>query len=168
MEEWGEEEEKKKEGDSNIFKRRRLIRLSVFTVVIGLMVLFYFIDLGGVKTTVTNINFTKLGEGIKITEENYSVSIKELNENPEGYAKTNVKIIGMLKSLVGGDSLRDLDGYWVWIDDNCTEEYKTYTYETKYYTAEGIWKAPNQKQYQLDPQVGMDYEYRLECSIPIY
>ncbi len=165
MEEEGGGEEKWEEMRAAL-KKKRHIRLLIFAGIIGLMALSYFINLGGIKTTITSINFTKLGEGIKI--ENYSVTIKELNENPGNHAETNVKIIGMLKSLVGGNSLRDVEGYWVWINDNCTESNKSYSYETKYYTAEGIWKAPNTQEYQLDPMVGIDYKYRIECSIPIY
>jgi|GEM_PF-2782183 len=162
------DEEAKKEEEAKKLKKRRYIRLSIFIGIIGLMTLGYVYDFAGVKTAVTNINFTQLNEGIKIDEENYSISIKELSENPDDYSGVRVKIIGMLKSLVGGNSLRDIEGYWVWINDNCTESDKSYAYETKYYTAEGIWKVPNTQEYQLDPMVGMSYKYRLECSTPIY
>jgi len=96
-------------------------------------------------------------------------SIKDLHQNPSNYVGQNVSIRGKLNNRLGGYSLEDSDGYWVWIGGNewgsgCIERQREYNYNSQTYTAKGTWTKPEPCEYFC---VGMKNNWRLVCNTPI-
>lgn len=92
-------------------------------------------------------------------------SIKDLNQNPSTYVGQTVTISGMLNSRLGGHSLQDSEGYWIWIDDNCIEGQREYNLNSQFYTATGTWLAPEPDETGFG--FGVKYKYRLSCTSPL-
>ena len=96
-----------------------------------------------------------------------SHSIRELSQNSAEYVNQTVTLSGMVNSRVGGHSMEDADGYWVWLDDNCIEGQRDYDLNSRYYTAKGTWVAPKPKPNEYYISVGIDYKYRVSCAFPV-
>jgi len=92
-------------------------------------------------------------------------SIKDLHQNPSNYIGRNVSIKGKLNNRLGGYSLEDSDGYWVWIEDNCIESQRDYNYNSQTYVAKGTWRSPKKDEYGFG--WGVEYKYRLSCISPL-
>ena len=93
-------------------------------------------------------------------------SIKDLNQNPSTYVEQNIGIKGKLNSRLGGYSIEDNEGYWVWIEDNCIEGQRDYNYNSQTYSAKGIWHSPKKDEYGFG-FLDMEYKYRLSCTSPL-
>lgn len=95
------------------------------------------------------------------------VSIKELNKNPSEYLNKNLSISGTMNFRVGGKSLDNSDGYWVWLEDNCLENHRNYNYNSQLYYAKGMLLPPKQKEYAWEIGVGNEHTYRFSCYSPV-
>jgi hypothetical protein len=89
-------------------------------------------------------------------------SIKDLQQNPANYVGQTLSIKGKLNNRMGGYSLEDNDGYWVWIEDNCIESQRDYSFNSQTYAAKGNWLSPKNEPYSFG--WGMEEKYRLSCS----
>jgi hypothetical protein len=169
MEEWYNKY-RKKLYSRHEFRKEKFKRFLILAFFIALIVLAYIYDFQGVKTKIQNINLTNINFASGETQKNGSsyISIKELSQNSSHYFGKKMNVSGMLDSRVGGDSLRDEEGYWIWIEPDCMESQKEYNYNSQFYTAEGRFLAPKQKDYPLDPMIGFEYLARFNCSSPLY
>jgi len=94
-----------------------------------------------------------------------SISIKDLSQNPSTYVGQNISIEGELNQRVGvGYSLRDDEGYYIWVEDNCFENQRIYNYNSEIYHAEGTWLSPENQKWG---EYGVQYHYRLTCTRPL-
>jgi hypothetical protein len=98
------------------------------------------------------------------------ISIKELSQNSNTYLGQKITIKGMLNHRIGGYSLQDDEGYWVWIGNNewgtdCIEGQREYNRNSQIYSATGIWTAPEQCEDKLGLSCfGFQYYFKLKCS----
>ncbi|MEK6809691.1 MAG: hypothetical protein AABY40_03380 [Nanoarchaeota archaeon] len=89
-------------------------------------------------------------------------SIKDLSQNPSTYKDQIINVKGKLNSRLGGYSLEDSDGYWVWIEDNCIEKQREYKYNSQLYVAKGTWLSPEEEAW-----FSINDEFRLSCTISL-
>lgn len=148
------------------FRRKKYKGLLIFIGIILFLFIIYSYNLFGIKTNINNLNFTNLTFGLKNVGINF-ISIKDLNQNPNNYLGKTVNINGMLNNRLGGYSLEDSDGYWVWIGNNelgegCIEHQREYNYNSQFYTVRGVWTAPK----ECDDFFCISFkdEWHLECS----
>ena len=169
MEEWYKKYRKKLYSHKD-FRRERYKRILIFIGVVILIFIAYTYDFLGIKTTIKNVNLEELKSKLNdLPQTNLSsVSIGELKKNPENYSGKMINISGMLNSRVGGYSLDDEEGNWIWLESSCLDTSKKYDYNSIIYTAEGIYIPPKQKEYLLDPMVGKEYQSNFRCSYSIY
>ena len=150
----------------------------IISIVLVVLVLVAFLNNGTVidslEKSYKKINFENwnpiifpsnfsLGEISSLKMGSYN-SIKDLQQNPSNYLEKNVRVKGKLNNRLGGYSLEDSDGYWVWIEDNCIEGQREYNYNSQIYTAIGMWLPPKESEYFT---WGIEYKYRLRCTTPL-
>ncbi len=115
---------------------------------------------------------------LNVEEENYvksenvdkQATIKDLKQNSENYIGQKIIISGELHRRGLGYSIDSSDGYWVWVGSDtygsgCIEKQRDYKFNSKKYTATGIWTEPEQCNARC---IGYDHKYKLECLTPIY
>jgi len=119
-------------------------------VIVILAGIVYAYDIGGVKTSISNTiaNGSSWGENTNswdtLPKDIFpKVLIKDLNQNPETYIGKNISISGVLDARIGGYSLKDTNGRWVWIGEaglgkSCIEPQREYS-KSKIYTAKGTF-----------------------------
>lgn len=141
------------------YRRRNKKGVWVLLIIIGLIGLIWAYNFGYIK--IPNIP-------LKITS-NY-VSIKDLHQNPEEYVEKNITIKGMLNNRIGGYSLEDNEGYWVWIGEDslgkgCIEGQRDYDYNFQKYEAIGFLMSPKPCSY-ICFSFGEGHYY-FKCSKPL-
>lgn len=107
-----------------------------------------------------------------MTNNEYQISIKDLNQNPSEYIWQDISISGKLNiryikspfSYVY--SLESNDGYWVLLHSNCIDSYRNYNYNFQTYTAKGEWIYMTSDTVWTAPK-RLDDNYRLVCTSPI-
>jgi hypothetical protein len=165
-EEYGEKPEK-------IVHEHRRIKHKIFWSFLILLALFSvacLIDFMGIQTAIKKViaNQVAYWENNVKNENSSYLPLNELNNRSSSFYGKNVSVRGMLSNRLGGYSLIDKNGYWVWIEDSCLNNQTRYSYESVYYIASGTWIKPKAKEYALDPMRGTEYKERVRCLFPLY
>ncbi|MFH1332495.1 MAG: hypothetical protein ABIH63_04405 [archaeon] len=93
------------------------------------------------------------------------VSIKDLSQDAPAYVGQNISISGKLNDRLGGYSLEDSEGFWVWIEENCIETQRRYNFNSEIYSGKGVWLSGKEAIYGFS--FGLEYKYRLSCVSPL-
>lgn len=133
----------------------------LFVFVVGSLIITFLVSpdsFQSFKSNVQSISGNMVSSlSNSINNQSDDVSIKDLTQNPSKYIGS-MKISGTLTRRLGGTSIDDSEGYWIWLDDNrCLENQRNYNYGSQIYSAYG--------------HPGSDNEYRggvtFYCDAPI-
>lgn len=139
-------------------KHRRQINTYRIIVVVLLLVIVYFVFDPSFPTLENKGSGSSSSGG-----GSDRIAIKDLIQNSNAYLGEEVTIKGQMSFRIGGKSLDDKEGYWVWLENSCLEEQRNYENvhenpNSREYTAKGIFASPN-KEYS---------DYRIICNSPVY
>lgn len=142
-------------------KDKTILIIIGIIVVIGLV---YAYDVGGIKTSLGELQQT-------LNEEEGFVTMEQLHNNAQEYYGREVVVKGTLQERVGGYTLKDRDGYFIWIGNNdwgagCIEGQRDYSFDSKTYTAKGSWNKAHPCEFGICLTYKESHDW-LECVIPI-
>ena len=115
------------------FRRKKTNKkLFIILLIVVAISLIFAYDIGNIKTSI------KQGiDNLTVSTKRNYTAIKDIAQNKDDYVDKDVKIKGKLTYRMGGDTLDDKDGYFIFLDEiSCEERNRDYDYGSRY-TAEG-------------------------------